>query len=383
MKKQLVGAILSGIMAISMLTGTTAFASDSTEGNDVNGSDITIGVSIWGTNDSLGASIKKILDTEADTLGVKLVYVEQNLKSEEVVASAENLCASGVDGIIMCNSADAEMAQVIPTCQQNKVYVAQFFRKISDDNILKLAEKSPYYLGTTHEDEEKNGYDLGTILIKDKGCRDLGMISYRVGDATANERMVGYKKAVEDWNKDNPDDQVKLGDVVDDKQEAEDARQAVEGMIDADQTMDGLIVVGGGGKTLQGALEAIKSKNKVGDIKVCSTDFPDNLKDLLADNEVAAMSGGHYADPFFSLMMVYNAVRGNFVRPDDNFFEIKFPMMYVSSVEDYENYDKYFVQSLPYNEEEIKAISDESFEDLQKTAADLSIEDAAKRHGGQ
>ena len=170
---------------------------------------------------------------------------------------------------------------------------------------------------------------------------------------------------------------------MDDKQEAEDARQAVEGMIDADQSMDGLIVVGGGGMTLHGSLEAIKSKNKVGDIQVCSTGFPDNLHDLLADNEVAAMSGGHYADPFFSLMMVYNAVRGNFERPEDSFFEIKFPMMYVSSVEDYENYDKYFVQSLPYNEEEIKAISDESFEDLQKTAADLSIEDAAQRHGGQ
>lgn len=383
MKKRLVGAVLSGIMAMTMLTGATAFAADSTEEADSADSNITIGVSIWGTNESLGASVKKILDSEADALGVKLVYVEQNLKSEEVVASAENLCASGVDGIIMCNSADAEMAQVIPTCQQNKVYVSQFFRKITDENIQKLAEKSPYYLGTVHEDEEKNGYDLGTILIKDKGCRDLGIISYRVGDATANERIVGYQKAVEDWNNENPDDQVKLGDVVDDKQEAEDARQAVEGMIDADQSMDGLIVVGGGGKTLQGSLEAIKSKNKVGDIQVCSTDFPDNLHDLLADNEVAAMSGGHYADPFFSLMMVYNAVRGNFERPEDSFFEIKFPMMYVSSVEDYENYDKYFVQSLPYNEEEIKAISDESFEDLQKTAADLSIEDAAQRHGGQ
>ena len=107
--KRTICTLLAGMMSVSMLMGTTAvtYAED-------NQDDITIGVSIWGTSDPLGASCKKILDAEADALGVKLVYVEHSLKSEEVVSSVENLCASGAQGIIICNSADAEMAKAIP-----------------------------------------------------------------------------------------------------------------------------------------------------------------------------------------------------------------------------------------------------------------------------
>ena len=80
-------------------------------------------------------------------------------------------------------------------------------------------------------------------------------------------------------------------------------------------------------------------------------------------------------------MLVYNAIRGNFVKEEGKLFEIKFPMMYVSSEDDYNNYNKYFVETLPYTEEETKEIAEESFEDLQATAAALSIDEVAQRHG--
>ncbi len=393
--KKVVGLLLTAVMTVSLLTGcgtTGGGSSDKTTNDQQNAvssetdtdktteGGITIGVSIWGTNDPLGNQVKKMLDAEAKALGIKLVYSEHNLKSEEVVASIENLCASGVDGIIVCNSADAEMAKAIPVCQKNGVYLAQFFREITDADVKEMAMENSYYLGTTHEDEEANGYELGRILIEEKNCRNIGITSYRVGDATASARISGYKKAVEDWNTDHADDKVVLGDVVDDKYSAEEARQAVEGMIDANKDMDGLVVVGGGGQSLEGALGAITAKGLTGKISVASTDFTTNLADQLANGEMAAMSGGHYADPFFSLMMVYNAVRGNYERPADQYLEVIFPMMYVASAEDYAKYDKYFIQSLPYNDDEIKAIADESFEKLQETASKLSISEVAERH---
>ena len=373
--KKTICTILAGIMSVSMLMGSaiTTYAEEKKD-------DISIGVSIWGTSDPLGASCKKILDAEAEALGVKLVYVEHSLKSEEVVSSVENLCASGVQGIIICNSADAEMAKAIPICEKNEVYLAQYFRQITDEQVLEMAEGTKYFLGETHEDEEQNGYDLCKILVEDKGSRDIGMLSYRVGDATAGARIAGYQKYVEEWNENNPDDQVKLGDVVDDKWTAEEARQAVENMIDADSNMDGLVVVGNA-TSLEGALNAVKAKDLVGKINVVSTDFTETLGTQLQTGEIAAMSGGHYADPYFSLMLVYNAIRGNFVKEEGKLFEIKFPMMYVSSEDDYNNYNKYFVETLPYTEEETKEIAEESFEDLQATAAALSIDEVAQRHG--
>lgn len=373
--KRTICNILTGFLCASMLATfpLTVNADDTTDDK------ISIGVSIWGSTDPLGASCKRVLDAEAEALGVELVYVEQSLKSEEVVASVENLCAAGVQGIVICNSADAEMAKAIPTCEKNGVYLAQFFRQITDEQVLEMAKQSKYFLGETHEDEEKNGYDLCKILVEEKGCRDIGMISYRVGDATAGARIIGYQKFVEEWNEANPDDQVKLGDVMDDKWTADESRQTVENMIDADSEMDGVVVVGNA-QSLEGTLSAINARDLVGKIQVVSTDFTENLGEQLKSGEISAMSGGHYADPYFSLMMVYNAIRGNYTKPEGDLLEIKFPMMYVASVEDYENYNKYFVESLPYNTEETLAISEETFEDLQATAASLSIDEVAKRH---
>ncbi|MDC7227810.1 MAG: substrate-binding domain-containing protein [Spirochaetales bacterium] len=377
MKKKLL--VLVMVLIIAGFSTAMVFAGGQTEGAAVKTEDITIGVSIWGINDSLGSQVKKMLDAAGDALDVKVVYIEQSHKSEEVVASVENLCASGVDGIIICNSADAEMARAIPIAQNNSVYISQFFRIIGDPEVEKIALNSSYYLGCTHENETANGYELGRILVEEKNCRNIGMTSYRVGDATANARMVGYKQAVSDWNKANPGDRAILMDVVDDKYTSEEARQAVEGMIDANPTMDGLIVVGGGGQSLEGALAAVKAKGLTGKIHVASTDFTTNLHAQLSNNEISAMSGGHFADPLFSFMMVYNAITGSYNRTDSEYLEVIFPMMFVASADDYSAFDKYFIQSLPYNTEELTAMANGSFKALQDTAAALSIADVKSR----
>ena len=377
MKKKML--CLGLVLIIACFSSAMVFAGGQTEGAAVKTEGITIGVSIWSINDSLGSQVKKMLDAAGDALDVKVVYIEQSHKSEEVVASVENLCASGVDGIIICNSADAEMARAIPIAQQNSVYISQFFRIIGDKEVEKIAIESPYYLGCTHENETANGYELGRILVEEKGCRNIGMTSYRVGDATANARMVGYKQAVDDWNKSNPSDKAVLMDVVDDKYTSEEARQAVEGMIDANPTMDGLVVVGGGGQSLEGALAAVKAKGLTDQIHVASTDFTTNLYDQLSNKEISAMSGGHFADPLFSFMMVYNAIRGSYNRTADEYLEVIFPMMFVASPDDYAAFEKYFIDSLPYNTEELVDMANGSFKELQETAAALSIGDVISR----
>lgn len=80
--------------------------------------------------------------------------------------------------------------------------------------------------------------------------------------------------------------------------------------------------------------------------------------------------------------MVYNAIRGNYTDFAGTFNDVEFPYLYVSSSEDYANYEKYFVDQLPYTDEEIVEMSDMSLEDLEKKASEVSIEDAAARAGG-
>jgi ribose transport system substrate-binding protein len=345
--------------------------------------DITIGVSIWSSTDVLGSQCKKILDEAAAALGVNVQYVDQGHVSEKVTASVDQLCAAGCQGIVICNSSDTEMTSAIATCDANQVYLAQFFRIISEENnpdIYELAKASDYYVGAVHENEPENGEKLVNILL-DKGCRNIGLIGWEQGDATWLGRLEGYTAGVEKWNEEHPDDQAVLSEPQYAGTTSEGGAKAADALMSADPDLDALIPAGGGGEPLQGAISAVEKAGKTGEIAIVSTDFLPDLGERLADGSMAGESGGHYCDPLFAFMMVYNAIKGNYTDFAGTFNDVQFPYLFVASPEDYADYEKYFVDQLPYTDEELVAMADESLEDLAATAAKLSIEDAAERAG--
>ena len=369
----------------SSAAASSAAASSAAAGSGAaSGSKIKIGVSIWSSTDVLGSQCKKIIDEAAKALGdVEVQYVDQGHVSEKVTASVEQLCAAGCQGIIICNSSDTEMTSAIKTCNDNKVYLAQFFRIIHKENsadIYKAATDSAYYVGAVHENEPENGEKLVNILLK-KGCRDIGLIGWEQGDATWLGRWEGYKKGVEEWNKANPSDQAKLSEPQYAGTTSEGGSKAAEALMAADPKLDAIIPAGGGGDPLQGAIAAIERAGKTKDISVVSTDFLPDLGERLANGSMAGESGGHYCDPLFAFMMAYNAVKGNYKDFAGKFEEVNFPYLYVSSADDYKAYEKYFVDKLPYTDKELQDMAKLSLEDLKKAAAALSIEDAAKRAG--
>ena len=367
MKRRLVSAVLSAAMIGSMMAGATVAQADT-----IDNKDITIGVSIWSSTDVLGSQCKKILDEAAKALGVNVQYVDQGHVSEKVTASVEQLCAA------------SEMQSAIATCNANQVYLAQFFRVISEENskdIYDLAKASDYYVGAVHENEPENGEKLVNILL-DKGCRDIGLIGWEQGDATWLGRWEGYKAGVDKWNKDHPDDQAALSEPQYAGTTSEGGAKEANALMSADRKLDALIPAGGGGEPLQGAISAVEAAGKTKDISIVSTDFLPDLGERLENGSMAGESGGHYCDPLFAFLMVYNAIKGNYTDFAGTFNEINFPYLYVSSADDYKAYEKYFVDQLPYTDQEIVDLSNESFEDLTKSAESLSIEDAAARAGG-
>jgi ribose transport system substrate-binding protein len=276
---------------------------------------ITIGVSIWSSTDTLGSEVKRLLDAAADALDVKLIYVDQAHISEQVTASAETLAIAGCDGIIICNSSSAEMTSVINTCTENEMYVAQFFRAINpEDNPAEyaLAQSSKYYVGTVHESEPDNGFQLAQILCE-KGARQIGLMGWEPGDATFLGRWEGYKAGVAAWNEANPEDQAVL-------------------------------------------LEPQYGRT-------------------------TSDTGRHYADPFFAFMMVYNTIRGKYETSNEGFLEMIFPYMFVSSPEEYEAYATYFTGTeLPYYADEIRAMAEYSFDELNEACIKLSVAEVVERH---
>ena len=149
----------------------------------------------------------------------------------------------------------------------------------------------------------------------------------------------------------------------------------------ANPDLDALIPAGGGGDPLQGAIAAVERAGKTDSIDIVSTDFLPDLGDRLANGSMAGESGGHYCDPLFAFMAVYNAIKGNYTGNAGKFEDINFPYLYVASPEDYADYEKYFVDQLPYTDEELVEMSKLDMEGLKQKAASLSIEDAASRSG--
>ena len=341
-------------------------AGDTKEIKAIDNKDIKIGVSIWSSTDVLGSQCKKILDEAADALGVQVQYVDQGHVSEKVTSSVEQLVAAGCQGIIICNSSDTEMTSAIKTANDNKVYLSQFFRIIDKEksaDIYKLATDSPYYIGAVHENEPENGEKLVEILLN-KGDRNIGLIGWEQGDATWLGRWEGYKAGVEKWNKEHPDDQAKLSEPQYAGTSSEGGSKAAEALMAADPNLDALIPAGGGGDPLQGVIAAVERAGKTADIDIVSTDFLPDLGERLKNGSMAGESGGHYCDPLFSFMMVYNAIKGNYTGIEGKFEDVLFPYLYVSSPEDYVDYEKYFVEKLPYTKEELVSMSALSLDDL-------------------
>ena len=368
--------ILALVIVLTLMFSLTvpAFAADDK---------IKIGISIWSSTDTLGSECKRMIDAAAEALGVETQWVDQAHISEQVTASAETLALADCDGIIICNSASAEMGSVIKTCDENEVYVAQFFRVIDPEanpDEYAQASASPYYVGAVHESEFDNGKTLVTIL-GDKGCRKIGLEGWEPGDATFLGRWEGYKAGVEAWNTAHPDDQMVLLEPQYGRTTTDTGRAAAEAIIQANPDIDALIVAGGGGDTLLGAIAGIEAQGLTGKIAVVSTDFLPDLDVKLQTGAMAAESGGHYADPFFAFLMVYNAIKGNYPVATDGFYNMVFPYMYVASPEDYANYAQYFTGTeLPYYPEEITALAALDYDALAQACADLSVADVVARH---
>ena len=181
--KKVFKKVTAATMAATMVVGLAACGGSGSGSSDKSASKsgkIKIGVSIWSSTDVLGSQCKKILDEAAKALDVEVQYVDQGHVSEKVTASVEQLAAAGCQGIIICNSSDTEMTSAIKTCNDNKVYLAQFFRVISEKNsadIYQAAKDSDYYIGAVHEDEPANGEELVNILLE-KGDRNIGLIGW-------------------------------------------------------------------------------------------------------------------------------------------------------------------------------------------------------------
>ena len=101
---------------------------------------------------------------------------------------------------------------------------------------------------------------------------------------------------------------------------------------------------------------------------------------------MAYVAGGAFPNAEIAVAMLYNYLTDYKIWTDDE--DITRPLIELQSVEDYDNYMKYFEGDLPcYTGDELKTIvglynPDVTMEDVRALAADSSIESCVERHAG-
>ncbi|MDD4680818.1 MAG: sugar ABC transporter substrate-binding protein [Clostridia bacterium] len=360
-------------------SSTVDSASSSTSETPSGDDQITIGLGIWGNADPLSTMVIKMVQSAADALGAKVeVLVDDGFNPDKQISNVENFIAKGVDGIIICNGSDDIMPKIVKKCDEAKVPVAIYFRQIIDKEVKEYCEKSPYYIGCVHEDEEMVGYQLGKALA-DKGVKKAGVINYNKGDTTAETRYNGYIKAFNELGVTKVAEQWEI--ITGEK-----AANAVEQFLSAYPDMNGLAIVGGGGEPLTGAVQALKKNNKIGAVEITGSDFGPDIKKNIQSKEISAMSGGHWTDPFYCFMLMYNFATGNPLSKGPA--NISMNPIFITSVEEADQYSKWFEgELLPYTADEVKQMTvknnpDFNLEKLQSIAAAYSIKDVMTRHEG-
>lgn len=335
-----------------------------------------VGLSIWSTSDSLGKSCSDLVKSSVGALGGEVVVDASGLTPEKQISSVENLISSGCDALTICPFSDSILPKVAQLCSEAKIPFTIYFREIHDPNVKKTVESNPFYVGNCCEDETTAGYNIAKSLA-DRGCKKILLISMPRGDTTAENREKGISKCLQETG-------MQIVSECRDISQASDATKAVESAIAAFPDLDGVLFASFGPAGFSGAIQALKQHNKIGKILVASVDFPDNLQESFKDNTVAGMAGGHFADPMFTVIMLYNRLAGTPLA--DKPVTLKLNFAYLKSAADADNYYKYFTGSVPvYNGDEVKQMvkffnKDMSLDKLNQITQSYGVEDAMKRH---
>ncbi len=332
-----------------------------------------IGVIIWGTEDGLSSSVKRLLDYAGEALNIEVVYKTGDYDTEAQVKAAENFVAAGVDGIIAVPLIDSGIPKIYKVCEDAKIPYIQAFRRIDDPTNSAQMATAPYFLGFTVENEEMAGYDLLKILA-DAGGTTVGAIYNAPGSSFADRRKAGIekaftegiaKKAVEFTLPYSPTSDAWL--------------EATNNFINAYPDLNGIIMTSGSVGGAEAAIATIIKNNAVGKVKMVTFDQPANANEAFDQGILVGLASGIYTDPLYSFIVMANYLQGNPLSDKPIYLASNY--IYIKSTQDAADYSAYVDGAgiYPYSAEEIQQMTkfyNPSFtaEDLQKIATEWTME---------
>lgn len=333
-----------------------------------------IGFAYMPPSDTLSAAFHKVLDYTAEQFGCEMIYTEWTAyDAESILAGYENEVQAGADAVIGILVTGGFLEYMNKT----ETYWCVACHPL-DDSLREQALADPYFCGDITEDDYLCGYQLAEKLYN-AGCRQVGLMSSAPGDTTHDPRCRGFYDFIEE----HPD----MECIAEDRQSAGASATRFDEFVAAHGTkLDGIGLTGGNASLPA----AIISAGFADSIKYAAIDIQGDVRTDLEDGLCVGVAGGQYPTTQLAFVMLYNALASDGAKVIDLTETLLRPMLWMDTVEDYDNYITYMEGDIPaYTGDELKELClaynpDATVESIQAQieayCESYSVDDIVSRH---
>lgn len=255
-------------------------------------------------SDSLGENALRCVNKAADTLGVEVQTFEDGGNGDKQLSTVENMISSGVDGILICPASDAVIPKIAEVCEKNEVYLMVCFRQVLTEEIKEALKEYKYYLGNCYESETDTAAMITDIVAEEN--ENVCMFVQAPGMVAVDERIESFKSqsAVDNMNI--------LADytIANISNPSEDITPGMDMFLNSYPEATAVFLPGTAAGMGEAAVASVKSNGKVGDVKLAGFDSFEGMDGAFDDGILCALATAHHADPFYSFMVLYNAMAG-------------------------------------------------------------------------
>ncbi len=285
-------------------TPSQVFASDRTD------SPIRIGLEFreadYNTSFHILNENLKHLEKLANVEFIRADYRNFGTSNEQSIYNIEYFISQNVDGILFAPTTDQVLPTICRMCEDAKVYWGIYLRSITDEDIEKFCQDSPYYIGNTYENEEESAYQLAKSVLE-KGYRKFAILSESKWDNTCRLREAGFQKALMEY----PDAQI-LAEARTMHTDS-DIETNIKSIIQAYPDLDCFFLAGtrsiGGSHQVLTAIQAMRSTSR---ISLIAIDFTDKLVDDFHSGILKSAYGIMHLslDPYYLSLKMINTLKG-------------------------------------------------------------------------
>jgi len=274
-----------------------------------------------------------------EVLGADIEVWNYEWNVDKEIEGIENLITMGADAIVV-HASNAEIGGTeIALASQAGVAIV-----IADQypSTVELGE-DPFFVGCLKLGDTVAGYNMTKTLI-DEGYSKFAWVGPELGAPYGQLRYAGFKQAVEESA--GAEIVVEQWGIITQL----DAVEATENVLTAHGDAIDCIVYPNGMYGMGGVEAAEKMGASVG---IGTFDLSGAILDYIGEAKIAAGVGGHWVQLGLGVVLAYDAVMGN-----------THPLVYyniapvlLTSPADLAAYNAYFIDQLPFSDEEILAMS--------------------------